>query len=82
MWSLIMALESQTLLEYKHPRAGYKIVTGSWWNTEYGAWTDLPFNYGPTERDIKRRVLHNLCTDGNRFRDHEKGGSKEVCHLS
>lgn len=61
-----------------HPRTGYKIVKGSWWDTHYGAWANLPFNYGPSEGTIKRRVQHNLCTSGNRFRNHEKGGSSEV----
>jgi len=64
---------------FSHSRSGYKIVNGSWWNTSYGNWTQLPFSYGPSGSDIKRRVQHNLCTNGNRFRDHEKGGSAEVC---
>lgn len=63
---------------YGHPRSGYKIVRGSWWDTDYGCWTQLNFNYGPNPGDIKRRIQHNLCTNGNRFRDHEKGGAAEV----
>ena len=64
---------------YWHFRSGYKIVRGAWWNTDYGNWTHLPFSYGPTEKDIKRTNNHNLCVNGNRFRDREKGGSYEVC---
>ena len=63
---------------FSHPRSGYKIVKGWWWETKYGAWTQLPFNYGPHFEDIKRRVQHNLCTNGDRFKDLEKGGSNEV----
>ena len=63
---------------YGHPRSGYQIVRGSWWDTDYGCWTQLNFNYGPRPDDIRRRIQHNLCTNGNRFRDHEKGGAAEV----
>lgn len=66
---------------YKHPRSECKIVRGDWWNTDYGCWSQLPFSYGPSESDIRRRVQHNLCTNGNRFRDYEKGGSAEVSSI-
>lgn len=28
---------------YGHPRSGYRIVRGAWWDTHYGCWTQLPF---------------------------------------
>ncbi|KAI4094834.1 MAG: hypothetical protein LQ339_007397 [Xanthoria mediterranea] len=60
---------------HQHPRSGYRIVRGSWWNTDYGNWTALPFSYGPDANSITRRVEHRLCTNGNAFRDRQKGGS-------
>ncbi|KAL9631524.1 MAG: hypothetical protein Q9204_004194 [Flavoplaca sp. TL-2023a] len=39
--------------------------------------THLPFSYGPHWKQISRRVQHNFCVDGNRFRDREKGGAYE-----
>ena len=63
---------------HRHPRSGYKIVRGSWWKTDYGAWTQLPFMYGTYWKKITRRAEHNFSTNGNRFRDHEKGGAAEV----
>ena len=82
-WSYHAAKDAMTEETYRgkghsHPRSGYTIVRGSYWNTDYGAWTHLPINYGPTWNKMKRRVQHNLCTYGNRFRDLEKGGSNEV----
>ena len=63
---------------HRHPRSGYKITRGLWWNTDYGNWTQLPFSYGPHWKKISRRVEHSLCTNGNDFRDREKGGSYKV----
>lgn len=63
---------------HQHPRSGYRIVRGSWWNTDYGNWTALPFSYGPDANSITRRVEHRLCTNGNAFRDRQKGGSYQV----
>jgi len=63
---------------HTHPRSGYRIVRGSWWNTDYGTWTHLPFSYGPTEGNIQRRVQHNLCVNGNIFRDQERGAAVQV----
>ena len=62
-----------------HPRSGYKIVnSGDWSPTEYGAWEQPPFSYGPALNDIKRRFQHNLCTSGGRFKKRHNGGSAEV----
>ena len=66
---------------HKHRRSGYKVAIGDAWATEYGNWTDLPISYGPEQGDIKRRVQHNLCTSGNRFRNYEWGDSAEVRFL-
>ena len=65
---------------YTHPRSEFKIVTGYAWGTNYGAWTHLPFSYGPHFSDIRRRVQHELCINGNDFRDREKGGAYQVSH--
>lgn len=73
-----MTAQSREGKGHRHRRSGYKIVRGSWWNTDYGAWTQLPFMYGPHWEKITRRAQHNLCASGNRFRDHEKGGAAEV----
>ncbi|KAF7911248.1 uncharacterized protein EAF01_002755 [Botrytis porri] len=62
---------------HKHRRSGYKISKGDKWETHYGNWTQLPISYGPEQGDIKRRVEHNLCTSGNRFRNYEWGDSAE-----
>lgn len=58
-------------------RSKYKIVKGNNWGTQYGVWDRLPISYGQ-QKDIKRRYQHNLCTDGNRIRDREKGASAEA----
>lgn len=63
---------------WPHPRSGYKIVRGSWWNTFYGNFTHLPVCYGPGPDRIHFQVEHNPCTSGNRFRDYEKGAAAEV----
>ena len=76
------ATESRGDKGHRHPRSGYKIVKGSLWNTDYGCWTTFPFCYGPQSNKLMRRVEHNLCTNGNRFRDHEKGGALEVSNRS
>lgn len=66
-----------------HRRSGYKVVKGSLWNTNYGAWTQMFVMYGKhpysdyADPDQYRVAEHNLCTSGNRFRDQEKGGSLE-----
>jgi hypothetical protein len=38
----------------------------------------LPFSYGPRETDIRRRLEHNLCTNGNRLKNHDNGDAAEV----
>lgn len=63
---------------WAHPRAGYHIVRGSLWQTDYGCWGQLPISYGPTESTVTRRVEHSLCINGNTFKDHEKGQSAQV----
>jgi hypothetical protein len=63
---------------HKHRRSGYKVSKGDNWGTHYGNWKQLPVSYGPQQGDIKRRVQHNLCTSGNRFRNYEWGDSAEV----
>ncbi|KAL5590384.1 hypothetical protein FOBRF1_013941 [Fusarium oxysporum] len=67
---------------HSHPRSPYTIVTGSGWNTHYGNWKQLPFSYGPRESDIRRRLEHNLCASGNRFKDHEKGDAAEAWFMT
>jgi hypothetical protein len=62
-----------------HPRSAYTVVkAGGFHRTPYGNWMQLPFSYGPNEGDIKRRVQHNLCTDGNIFKKREDSESEEV----
>lgn len=66
-----------------HPRSGYGIVKGSNWGTKYGNFKHLPVNYvkageGFTPGKIAERRQHNLCQNGNRFRDYEKGDSAEA----
>ena len=73
-----MTAQSRKGQGHRHPRSGYKIVRGSWWDTDYGNWTYLPFSYGAHWKKITRRVQHNLCTNGNTFRDREKGGAYRV----
>ncbi|KAM0347326.1 hypothetical protein ACHAPU_004845 [Fusarium lateritium] len=64
---------------HSHPRSGYSIVRGGGgWKTDYGNWQQLPFSYGPSETNIKRRLQHNLCTSGSRFKSHEKGDAAEM----
>ncbi|KAJ5782507.1 hypothetical protein N7457_004281 [Penicillium paradoxum] len=61
-----------------HPRSVYKVVKGDMWNTRYGNWTDIFFLYGKKPYNgTYRAAEHNLCVNGNRFRDQEKGGSLE-----
>lgn len=66
-----------------HYRSGYKVVKGSLWETNYGAWTNMFVMYGknPYSRygdlDQYRVAEHNLCSSGNKFRDQEKGASLE-----
>ncbi|KAM3086425.1 hypothetical protein ACMFMG_000560 [Clarireedia jacksonii] len=62
---------------HSHPRSGYGIVKGSNWGTHYGNWQNLPVSYGPSEGNIMRRVQHNLCQNGNRFKNREKGDAAE-----
>ncbi|KAJ4122728.1 hypothetical protein NW768_010169 [Fusarium equiseti] len=63
---------------HRHPRSPYTIVRGGGgWRTDYGNWTQLPFSYGPSEDNIKRRVQHNLCTDGKLFKQRERGAADE-----
>ncbi|KAF5591005.1 uncharacterized protein FSUBG_10607 [Fusarium subglutinans] len=69
-------------LSHYHQRSPYAIVTGSSWNTHYGNWKQLPFSYGPRESDIRRRLEHNLCTNGNRFKNHEKGDAAEAWFMT
>lgn len=62
---------------FKHPRSGYKIVSGPGWGTYYWCWENIPFSYGP-KNEIARRKEHKLCVNGNRFVQLERGGSAEV----
>ncbi|PWY90987.1 hypothetical protein BO70DRAFT_410606 [Aspergillus heteromorphus CBS 117.55] len=63
---------------YYHPRSAYRVVKGENWNTNYGNWDRISILYGKNPHSDKYRcVEHNLCVNGNRFRDQEKGGSLE-----
>lgn len=44
----------------------------------YGCWQDVAFSYGPNHKDIKTRLQHDLCTNGNIFRDFERGAGLRV----
>ncbi|KZF20251.1 hypothetical protein L228DRAFT_249930 [Xylona heveae TC161] len=64
-------------------RSGYSIVKGSLWNTLYGNYQFLPFQYGADHRTgITRRIQHNLCVHGNTFRDREKGGAYQAWFMT
>ncbi|KAF4993973.1 hypothetical protein FGRMN_6104 [Fusarium graminum] len=68
---------------HSHPRSGYSIVRGGGgWKTDYGNWQQLPFSYGPSETNIRRRLQHNLCTSGPRFKSHEKGDAAEAWFMT
>jgi hypothetical protein len=61
-----------------HLRSNYEVVKGDWWNTVYGNWTNISFLYGKKPyHDQYRHAVHDLCTNGNSFRDQEKGASLE-----
>ncbi|OJK00824.1 hypothetical protein ASPACDRAFT_42318 [Aspergillus aculeatus ATCC 16872] len=63
-----------------HPRSAYQVVKGDWWDTKYGNWTNNHFLYGKkpySDTERYRKVEHNLCVSGNRFRDQDKGGALE-----
>ncbi|KUJ14838.1 uncharacterized protein LY89DRAFT_735902 [Mollisia scopiformis] len=66
---------------YSHPRSIYNIVRGSNWKTDYGCWCLLPIQYGMSYDKPTRFLRHELCSEGNAFRDHEKGGSAESCFM-
>ncbi|KAF1814000.1 hypothetical protein P152DRAFT_372319, partial [Eremomyces bilateralis CBS 781.70] len=62
---------------HPHRRSDYKIVYGdAGWQTEYGVWTHLPFSYGQYNHPT-RRVQHELCTWGYRFKKREWGDAYE-----
>lgn len=61
----------------QYPRSDYEFMP-TVTETKYGAWTDLPFSYGPEPEDIKRRGAHNLCVNYNRFKSRENGATAEV----
>ncbi|KAF7920161.1 uncharacterized protein EAE97_011502 [Botrytis byssoidea] len=70
-------------LGHTHRRSGYKVSQGDFWDTHYGNWTHLPVSYGAGGSDIKRRVQHNLCTSGNRFRNYESSSIRPTSrHVS
>ncbi|KAL8913124.1 MAG: hypothetical protein Q9171_002018 [Xanthocarpia ochracea] len=77
-----IAVESRQGRGHRYPRSGYKIVRGSWWDTDYGNRAQLSFSYGTHWKKITRRVEHNLCTNGNTFRDREKGGAYKVYFMT
>ncbi|PWY67076.1 hypothetical protein BO94DRAFT_434434, partial [Aspergillus sclerotioniger CBS 115572] len=61
-----------------HPRSPYRVVKGDLWSTQYGNWANIFFLYGTKPHsDRYRQVGHNLCVNGNRFRDQEKGAALE-----
>ncbi|PLB53834.1 hypothetical protein P170DRAFT_504745 [Aspergillus steynii IBT 23096] len=63
---------------HHHPRSSYKVVRGDNWSTSYGNWSKIFFLYGKLSHNAKyRQAEHNLCVNGNRFRDQEKGGALE-----
>ena len=58
-----------------HPRS-YKTSVDI--TTRYAWFTQLPFSYGPTYTDIKRRFQHNLCTSPGRLQNRINGAAAEV----
>ncbi|KAJ5727754.1 hypothetical protein N7493_005574 [Penicillium malachiteum] len=66
-----------------HPRSSFKVVKGDFWDTHYGAWSNIFIMYGKKPcsdyGDLVgyRMAKHNLCVSGNRFRDQERGASLE-----
>lgn len=63
---------------HPHRRSDYKIVRGGGgWKTDYGVWTHLPLTYGHYQQPT-RRVQHELCTWGYRFKSRERGAAYEV----
>jgi hypothetical protein len=67
---------------HSHKRSDFKMVWGGGgWQTTYGAWSHLPFSYGDYSQP-SRRVQHELCTWGYRFKKREQGDAYEVCLIS
>ena len=74
--------------EWNHPRVKYNIALAprqmesnlvpTISQPDHGTWTSLPFMYGPSEKEVKRRVDHNLCTSYGRLQKAYKGAKKEV----
>lgn len=62
---------------YSHPRSSYRVVRNILWDTYYGVWEDLPFSYGPTPQDIKKRHQHELNVFAPDFVAREKGNAAE-----
>ncbi|KAL5360267.1 hypothetical protein BJX96DRAFT_175130 [Aspergillus floccosus] len=63
---------------HPHKRSDYKIVWGGGnWKTSYGNWSWCPFTYGNWKYP-SRRVQHELCTWGYRFKLREYGDAAET----
>jgi len=63
---------------HSHPRSDYSIVRGWFWGSDFGVYHQLPFSYGPNRNDIKRRLQHDLCKDGDTFKGYERGDAAKA----
>lgn len=66
---------------HSNPRSDLKIVYGGGgWKTHYGNWSHIPFTYGNYAKPetVNRRIRHELCTGGYRFKKREWGDAYEV----
>ncbi|GAM38921.1 hypothetical protein TCE0_034r10049 [Talaromyces pinophilus] len=62
---------------HSHKRSDFKMVWGGGgWQTTYGNWSHLPFSYDNYTQP-SRRVQHELCTWGYRFKKREQGDAYE-----
>lgn len=61
-----------------HPRTGYTITRRDS-RIRQGNFNNLPFSYGPSEWQIRRRVQHELCLDPLTLQDYYFGNS--VAHV-
>ncbi|KAJ5759477.1 hypothetical protein N7520_006633 [Penicillium odoratum] len=64
-----------------NPRSDLKVVYGGGgWKTHYGNWSHIPFTYGNYAKPetVNRRIRHELCTWGYRFKKREWGDAYEA----
>ncbi|KAJ5646933.1 hypothetical protein N7490_003305 [Penicillium lividum] len=81
IWNKVAYHGEKNCQNRSNPRSDLKVVyDGGGWKTHYGNWSHIPFTYGNYAKPetVNKRIRHELCTWGYRFKKREWGDAYEA----